>query len=339
MDTGALTQIQSALLAWFASHRRLLPFRRDRTPYQVLVAEVMSQQTQAEAVGPYLLRFLQRFPDVPALAASNEQEVLALWQGLGYYSRARHLHQAAAKMMRDHQGQVPADPVALRALPGVGPYIAAAVASFAFGADVAAFDANAMRVLSRLLNLDRADAALAQSLVPPGCAAEWNEAVMDLGALVCVPRAPRCAVCPLVEWCEGHRAGRVARLPVRPAKRPRPECEVTMLVIRDHTGRFGLVQRPARGLLAGMWEFPNVEDAVGPEAVAARHGLRLDAAPAPLPQIRHVFTHRIWNVQPYRALGSGPIRWVAVGELPDVPLGGPSARVATPAGALASPPK
>lgn len=337
MDAAGVTQVQAALLEWFARHRRDLPLRRDRSPYRVLVAEVMSLQTRADAVGPWLQRLTARFPDVASLAAADEQEVLALWQGLGYYGRARHLHAAARLIMQLHGGAVPADPAALRALPGVGPYVAGAVASFAFGHDAVAFDANAARVLSRLCNVDRATEALAQTFLPPGRAADWNEAVMDLGALVCVPRNPRCALCPLVDLCGGHRAGRAAELPIRAPTRPKPEVQVTTLVLRDAAGRLGLIQRPSKGLLAAMWEFPGIEDSVSPKAVARHHGLRLETVPQPLAALRHVFTHRAWNVQPYRVVGSGPVRWVAVAELAAVPLAGPTARLA--AGAGAAPPK
>ena len=339
MDPAVRAEIQRRLLDWFLRHRRDLPLRRDRSPYRVLLAEVMSQQTAAEAVGPYLERFLQRLPDVPALAAADEQEVLALWQGLGYYSRARHLHRAAREIIARYGGRVPGDPAELRSLPGVGPYIAGAVASLAFGRDVAAFDANAARVLSRLCDVERATPDLAQSFVPPGRAAQWNEAVMDLGALVCVPRAPRCALCPLADLCGGRRAGRAAALPVRAQRRPKPEVEVTTLVIRDGGGRLGLVQRPAAGLLAGMWEFPSIEEGVSPPAVARRHGLVLSGEVRPLPPLRYVFTHRIWNVRPHRAVGAGPIRWVTPEELPGVPMGGPSARLLQAEGARAAPPK
>lgn len=328
MDAALRAELQQRLLAWFSRHRRDLPFRRERTPYRVLLAEVMSQQTAAEAVGPYLERFLARFPDLAALAAADLEEVLALWQGLGYYSRARNLHRAAQEAVRLHAGRVPADQAALRALPGVGPYIAGAVASIAFGQDVAAFDANALRVLSRLFDRERADPALAQALLPPGRAGEWNEALMDFGALVCVPRAPRCGICPLAHLCAGLRAGRAASLPLRSPRRARPEVAVTTLLLRDAAGRFGLCQRPPQGLLAGMWEFPSAEGAVVPEEVARRHDLVLTAAPAPLQPFRHVFTHRVWLVRPYQVSGAGPVRWVAPEQLELVPLAGPAARLA-----------
>ena len=332
MEREAIARVQGRLLAWFGLHRRDLPWRQDRSPYAVLVAEVMSLQTRAETIGPALARFLRRFPDLRSLAAAQEQDVLAAWQGLGYYGRARNLWRAARALP---DGEVPSDARVLRGLPGVGPYVAGAVASFAFGRDVAAFDANAARVLARLCDLEAVDAGLAQDFVPAGRAAEWNEAVMDLGALVCVPRRPRCGLCPLADLCGGRRAGRAERLPLRPVARPRVEVEVTTLAVRDGAGRFGLVQRPPAGLLAGLWEFPSLEVDATASAVAQRHGLALRGQVWPLPPFRHTFTHRLWRVRPYAATGSGPLRWVRAGELPQVPLAGPSARLA--AGPLPEP--
>lgn len=332
-----LARLQRSLLEWFERHRRPLPFREDRTPWRVLVSEFMLQQTQAETVAPYLTRFLARFPEPAALAAAGEQEVLALWQGLGYYSRARNLRLAAQRMVQSHAGQVPDAPEDLRALPGVGPYIAGAVGAFAFGRETAAFDANALRVLSRLFDADRAGPDLAQAVLPRGRAADWNEALMDFGSLVCVPRVPRCAICPVADLCLGRRAGRADRLPVRRPTPPRPEVAICALVLQDDTGRIGLVQRANRGLLAGMWECPAMQGPPLPDAVAAEHGLRLHGPPLALPAFRHVFTHRVWTVRGFSAVGSGPLRWVGVAELGALPLAGPAARLL--AGAIPGFPK
>ncbi|NLD42329.1 MAG: A/G-specific adenine glycosylase, partial [Chloroflexi bacterium] len=194
--------IQEALLAWYAAERRDLPWRRTSDPYSIWVSEVMLQQTQVATVIPYYQRFLSAFPTVCALAAADLDRMLALWAGLGYYARARHLHAAARLVMERHGGEVPGDPAAFRALPGVGPYIAAAVLSIAFGQDVAAIDTNAARVLCRLFDyagdLTRAAGkrtlrALAAALLPAGRAAEHNAAMMELGATICLARGPRCA--------------------------------------------------------------------------------------------------------------------------------------------------
>ncbi len=322
-----LAEIQRRLLAWFEGHARDLPFRHDRSPYRVLVAEVMLQQTQAATVGPYLDRFCARFPTPAALAAAPLQEVLAQWQGLGYYRRARYLHAAAVRIVREHGGSVPCAPADLRRLPGVGPYVAAAVASFAFGRDEAAVDANARRVLSRVAGMPDLDDKVARAFVPLGRGPAWNEAVMDLGALICLPRTPRCAHCPLLGVCRAQASGRAAELPLRRPRRVRPSVPVLLLAIRDASGRFGLERRPETGLLAGMWGFPTVEGAdAGPLALAADRGLHLRAVEAMEP-FRHVFTHRVWEVRPFTAEGDGPLHWVAPAELQDLPLAGPSVRV------------
>jgi A/G-specific adenine glycosylase len=337
-------EVQGRILAWFAAHRRPLPFRADRTPYRVLVAEVMLQQTRADTVGPFLERFLRRFPDPPALAAADEDDVLAAWQGLGYYRRARALRQAAQEMVARHGGRVPVEPDALRALPGVGPYIAAAVGAFAFGRDEAAADANVRRVVARLCDRERPEPELPAALLPPGRGADWNEALMDLGSLVCLPRAPRCAACPVEELCLGRRGGRAAELPARPPLRARPEVVVTALLCRDAAGRLALVRRPPRGLLAGFWELPSLEGAsAAPEAAAAGWGLRLLGMPTPLPPFRHAFTHRVWDVRSFAAAAEGgapAVLWAEEAELAALPLAGPSARVlrSAPAASVAGAP-
>jgi A/G-specific adenine glycosylase len=339
--------VRAALLGWFDRGRRPLALREDRSPYRVLVAEVMSQQTRAEAVAPHLEAFLARYPSPALLAQSAEDDVLHAWRGLGYYRRALLLRQAAAEIVRCYGGEVPADPGALRALPGVGPYVAGAVASFAFGADEPALDANASRVLCRLFGLrgalDRAAGrraleGIARRALPPGRSAEWNEALMDLGALVCLPRAPRCAACPLAPLCRALADGDAAQLPVRRPRRPARELPVSVLLLW-HQGRWAVRRRPADGLLAGMWEFPTVEGAETAAAAAAAVGVALEAVQV-LPPFRHGFTHRTWRVHPFRArlrargAGTPPaaLRWVTAEEVAALALAGPSARLAAGAG-------
>ena len=323
-----LREIQQRLLAWFQEHARDLPFRHERSPYRVLVAEMMLQQTQAATVGPYLERFCARFPTPEALAAAPLQEVLALWQGLGYYRRARYLHAAAVRIVQEHGGVVPCGTADLRRLPGVGPYVAAAVASFAFGRDEPAVDANARRVLARVGGVSLLDDALARAFVPSGQGAAWNEAVMDLGALVCLPRSPRCGGCPLLGLCSAQASGRTAELPARRPRPVRPSLPVLLLAICDVDGRFGLERRPETGLLAGMWGFPTLEGSGGsdPVAVAAGWGIRLRSVEA-LQPFRHVFTHRVWEVRPFAAVGEGPLHWVAPKDVEQLPMAGPSVRV------------
>jgi A/G-specific adenine glycosylase len=229
--------VRRALLDFFRERRRALPWRDAPTPYGTLVSEVMSQQTRVETVVPYYLRWMERFPDPEALAAAEEEEVLRMWQGLGYYSRARNLLQAAREVVQSYEGELPRDPEALRSLPGVGPYTAGAVASIAFGQPEPAVDGNVRRVLSRLMDapepspreLDR----WARGMVDPDRPGDFNQALMELGAVVCTPRAPSCSACPVAAHCQAWGAGTVAERPARRARRPVPYLvEVVAVLVR-----------------------------------------------------------------------------------------------------------
>jgi A/G-specific adenine glycosylase len=259
-----LPLVRQRLLDWFAARGRDLPWRRDYAPWPVLVSEVMLQQTQMDRVVPFFTRFLARFPDPAALAGAPEEEVLKLWEGLGYYARARNLQAAARAMAEQHGGRVPADPAALRGLPGVGPYTAAAVASIAFNQDTPLADANVERVLARAFDVDeslatasgkRRIAELAAELLPPGRAREFNQALMELGALTCAPRAPRCAECPLSDLCEARRLDIIAERPVRAPRKAISHLDVCTGVLA-HAGRIFVQKRPIPGVWAGLWEFP-----------------------------------------------------------------------------------
>jgi A/G-specific adenine glycosylase len=253
------------LLAWFRRSRRDLPWRRDRDPYRIWVSEVMLQQTQVATVIPYFERFLNAFPTLETLAAADEQDVLRLWEGLGYYRRARDLQQAARVLARDHPGTFPDDAKVLAALPGLGRYTVNAILSQAFDARLPILEANTQRVLSRLFGRHAdprqgtARAWLweaAADLLPRKGSGEFNQALMELGALVCTPTAPRCDACPLAAHCSAFQQGLQKSIP---ARTPKPEVtsveEVAAVVHRD--GRFLLVQRPAGGRWAGLWEFPH----------------------------------------------------------------------------------
>jgi A/G-specific adenine glycosylase len=293
-----------ALLAWYDRARRDLPWRRAPSPWKTLVSELMLQQTVVATVRPFFERFVARFPDARALAGAAEDEVMALWSGLGYYRRARHLHRAARAIVERHGGEVPGAEDALRELPGIGPYTAAAVAAIAFGARTFALDGNAARVMARLHAvgepIDRpavraALRALGQAEVPADRPGDFAQAVMELGATVCTPRAPRCEACPLEAGCAARRAGTEASLPGRAPKRARPEVSVACAcVVRG--GRVLLVRR-AEGLLAGTWTLPAAEvAAAGAPARAARAAARAAGVGAASlsyrGQVRHVFTHR-----------------------------------------------
>lgn len=297
-------RLSGRLLSWFDAHCRDLPWRADRDPYRIWLAEVMLQQTQAERAAAYFTRFTARFPDAASLAAAHEDEVLALWEGLGYYSRARNAMRAARIMVAEHGGAPPRDRAALLALPGVGPYTAGAVRSQAWDEPDAAVDANAERVLARLFDLDapvketasrKRLKTWAHGLLPPSRPGDFNQALMELGALVCTPRTPDCRACPLADHCEALRLDIVSERPV-PGK-SRPVTPVVMATgVLAWQGRLLIQKRPPRGVWAGLWEFPGgrVEPGETPGQAVVREFMEetgLDVRVArPLPVVRHGYT-------------------------------------------------
>lgn len=260
-----VAEVRPTLVGWYERGHRELPWRKDRDPYRILVSELMLVQTTVAAVVPYFERFLARFPTVEALAEADEGEVLKLWEGLGYYRRARQLHAAARAVVERHEGRLPDDPEALRNLPGVGRYIAGAVLSFAFDRPEPIVEANTQRVLARLLAWEgpigqtATQARLweaASRLVPERGAGQFNQALMELGATVCTPKEPLCLVCPLASLCRARALGMQDRLPSKtPRAAPIEVVEQCALVI-EPGGRFLVVRRKEGGLWAGFWEFP-----------------------------------------------------------------------------------
>jgi A/G-specific adenine glycosylase len=259
--------VQGGLLRWFSRQRRDLPWRRDREPYRIWVSEVMLQQTQVAAVIPYFERFVKKFPSIASLAAADEAEVLRLWEGLGYYRRARHLHQAAQAVMARHAGQVPRDPRVLASLPGIGRYSMGAILSQAFDQRLPILEANSQRVLCRLLGRkgDPRRAPLrpwlwktAGALLPRRNVGEFNQALMELGALVCTPQRPRCFTCPLRRVCRAAKLGITQSIPARTEK-PRTVHVRELAVIIRKRDRVLLVRRPQVGRWVGLWEFPHVQ--------------------------------------------------------------------------------
>ncbi|MCW5887553.1 MAG: A/G-specific adenine glycosylase [Anaerolineales bacterium] len=259
------SKLATPLLRWYHARKRSLPWRDQPQPYAVWVAEIMAQQTRLETMLPYYQRWMQQFPSVAALAAASEQQVLSAWEGLGYYSRARNLHKAARQLRATNGGQLPPRAAELRQLPGIGAYTAGAIASMAFGEDVPAVDGNAIRVLSRVFDVSEPVHsaagqqrlwALAAEHLPRGRAAEYNQALMELGATLCSPR-PKCDACPLAAHCLAKQ--RSTQL-LRPVKRQAAALPVRFAAaaVVWQAGKVLLLQRPARGLLAGMWEFPSV---------------------------------------------------------------------------------
>ena len=254
----------SDLLTWYDKNARQLPWRSFPTPYRVWVSEIMLQQTRVETVLPYFERFLHRFPSLDSLASANQEDVLRLWEGLGYYSRARNLHKAAQIILSELAGQIPSKSDQLEGLPGIGHYTAAAIASIAFGEPVAAVDGNIKRIYSRILALqealgstsfEKAVEDYAQSVLPLELPGDFNQALMDLGSNVCLPRQPLCLACPVQDHCLAFKQGKQNDLPIRVKKASVPHYEVCVAVILLD-GNVLLSQREQKGLLAGLWEFP-----------------------------------------------------------------------------------
>lgn len=340
---ASLMRAVPALHTWYREHARDLPWRRTSDPYAIWISEVMLQQTQVATVIPYHRAFIDAFPDPRALAAASEDDVLRVWEGLGYYRRALNLRAAARCVVQRHGGLLPASVEALRALPGVGAYTAAAVASIAFGLDVAVVDGNVRRVLCRLVALaedprrapyPEALERLAHALLPAGTGGLHNQAMMELGARVCLPRAPSCAACPFVIPCRARAAGSAEQLPVRASRRVLPHHEVAIGIVRRR-GRTLIDQRPYDGLLGGLWEFPGgkLEPGETPEQALARElreelGLRVEIEAALAP-VEHAYSHFRVTLHPRlcrflamegRAAEGRPIRWVTAAELREVAM-------------------
>lgn len=303
-----MENISPALLNWFYANHRILPFRSDPTPYHVWLSEIMLQQTRVSAALPYYERFLAALPDIPALAACEEEKLHKLWEGLGYYSRVRNLQKAAKIVCEQYGGELPADYDALRALPGIGDYTAGAIASISFGLPVPAVDGNVLRVFSRLYNDDglitdpkvkRAFTARVMEHQPPAAPGDYNQALMELGALVCVPNgAPLCEQCPLAHLCQARAAGTALSLPRKAAPKARRIEPVTLAVVRSPAGVL-LQQRPEKGLLAGLWQPVLWEnETLTPDEARARLAAlgvtcTPDAAKALRPA-KHIFSHIEW---------------------------------------------
>ena len=308
--SGVSPAIVAPLLAWYDEGHRDLPWRAVPTPYRVWVSEIMLQQTRVEAVRSYFDRWMQALPDIPALAAADEAVYMKLWEGLGYYSRVRNLHRAAVEVCEQYGGELPADYARLLALPGVGEYTAGAIASIAFGLPVPAVDGNVLRVAPRLDNdltpitdagYKKQTRARFAALMPADRPGDLNQALMELGATVCLPNgAPRCADCPLQHLCLGCHHGNAAMLPVRAAKKARRVEDRTVLLARCGP-LVGIRRRPAKGLLAGLWELPALAGHLSPEetrAALAAQGWQVQKLLSLRPA-KHIFTHVEWHMNGY----------------------------------------
>ena len=332
---SGLSALPGLLLPWYEENRRDLPWRRDRDPYHVWLSEIMLQQTRVEAVVDYYHRFLRALPTVEALADADEETLLKLWEGLGYYNRARNLQKAARVVMKEYGGAFPQTLDAIRALPGVGPYTAGAIGSICFDLPAPAVDGNVLRVFARFtgyekpVNTDEAKKEVTEALRPlyiPGRAGALTQSLMELGATVCVPNgAPNCERCPVKDACFANKTGDWRKYPVKTEKKARRAVDLTVLLLRCG-GRFALAKRPARGLLAGLWEFPNapLKDPADALNEAAALAAALGAKPAELLRqtaYTHVFTHVEWRVHAfYFACAAAPeaFTWATAEELESV---------------------
>ncbi|MGN0338607.1 MAG: A/G-specific adenine glycosylase [Lachnospiraceae bacterium] len=317
LDTYDLSQLVEPLLDWYPSHARVLPWREDPTPYHVWVSEIMLQQTRVEAVKPFYARFMEALPDVQALAECETDRLLKLWEGLGYYNRVRNMQIAAQTIMSDYGGVIPADYEELLKLKGIGHYTAAAISSIAYGRPAAAVDGNVLRIVMRAAE-DDSDIAkqsvktkveeTLRPVIPQGCAGMFTQAMMELGATVCVPNGePLCDDCPWQKLCLAHAHGTIGQIPVKTKPKARRLEKKTVLVIRDGD-RVLLQKRPEQGLLAGMYEFPHLEGYTSEKQVldfVKEQGLspiRIQK----LPEAKHIFSHVEWQMRGYAVLVEEP---------------------------------
>lgn len=335
------------LLEWYNAGKRDLPWRHTSDIYAVWISEVMLQQTQVSTVIPYYLRFLERFPNVADLAAASEQDVLKLWEGLGYYSRGRNLHKAAKKVIDDFNGEIPGTLETFSTLPGVGPYIASAVLSIARGIPLAAVDGNVMRVYTRFKAIEddiRKNATRTmitkelQEIIPKKSAGDFTQAFMELGALVCTPKKPKCSECPFQAQCTALQTNTIDRCPVKSPLKKAPEYDVAIAVIVDDNKIF-IQKRPSEGHLGGLWEFPGGKAKKGetPEQTVIRECREeLNAQieiNKKLTVIHHAYSHfkihmhvficRLkQNAQQITVPANIPCRWITIDEIEDYPFPG-----------------
>ncbi len=328
----------AALLTWYRQNGRTLPWRGHPDPYAVWVSEIMLQQTRVETVIPYFEKWMKQFPTIKVLAKASEQDVLNLWEGLGYYSRARNLHKAAKIVNEKFNGELPRDLDELRGLPGIGRYTVGAIASMAFGLDEPTLDGNLRRVFARVFDVSQpADSpagekilwGLAAEHLPKGQAGDYNQALMDLGATICLPKNPRCLICPLMKLCKARELGIQEKRPVLKPKKSTPHyVHAAAVIVRR--GKVLLMKRPSKGLLGGMWEFPNARVNGDPakelaKAIQTATRLKVKRKDA-LGIVKHAYTHFKVTVHAFCAeLVSMPddenLKWVKAGELGDYPMG------------------
>lgn len=341
MPSVKTPRIASHLLAWYGTHKRTLPWRGHRSEYAVWVSEIMLQQTRVETVIPYFDKWMKLFPTVRALAKASEHDVLNAWEGLGYYSRARNFHKAAKTVVEKYNGQLPRDLDELQKLPGIGRYTVGALASIVFDMDEPALDGNLKRVYARLFDVSEpVDSTegekilwkLARENVPKGQAADFNQALMDLGATICLPKNPRCLICPLMKICKARANGTQTLRPVKKPKKVVPHYIHAAAVIVKR-GRVLLAQRPLSGLLGGLWEFPSGRAEGDParglaKIIKSGYNLRLRVkrGVGPIAVVNHAYSHFKVTAHAFRCeLLTAPkhknLKWVLPKELNDYPMG------------------
>jgi len=343
MKTHEIQAFRKALINWYLANKRDLPWRHTNDPYRIWVSEVMLQQTQVATVVPYYHEFLQHFEDLKGLARANSQEVLKAWEGLGYYARARNLHRAASLVLKEHRGVVPGCWAAFRKLPGVGDYIAAAVLSIAFEQPYPVVDGNVKRVLARLLVLrdpvNKASSAqkfreTADQLLERKQPGTFNQAMMELGAVVCKPQQPLCGSCPVQKMCRAYQSAEVLNFPIKLKKEPTPHYRIAVGVVFKN-GRVLITRRKPSGLLGGLWEFPGgkIHKGESPAAACIREikeevnlAIKVDSH---LSRVKHAYTHFKIVMDVFccsyvsgRVALSGPVdhRWIKLQQLDDFPF-------------------
>lgn len=301
--------LQSDLLKWFEKAKRDLPFRQSKDPYSIWISEIMAQQTQIDTLIPYYNRFVENFPNVFSLASASEDQVIKAWEGLGYYSRARNLHQAAKIIVSDYEGIIPSTFVELIKLPGIGPYTGGAIASIAFNEKVSAVDGNVLRVISRYCNSfdDIGDAKTKKRMtqwietILPEATGDFNEGLMELGAMICTPQSPKCLICPIRSGCQSYAAGTTAQIPVKKKKLKQITKKMEVGIVKQN-GELLFVRRPKSGLLSGMWSFPIAEATEGNGSdIKTKLGETISelCEPVFIGTSRHVFSHIIWDMSVY----------------------------------------
>ncbi len=332
LQAETIEEMQTALLAWFRQRSRDLPWRRESDPYRIWVSEVMLQQTRVDTVIPYYERFMRQYPTLEDLARADETEVLKAWEGLGYYSRARNLLQGVREVRERYGGRVPDTKEEILSIKGIGPYTAGAILSIAYGKPVPAVDGNVMRVISRLFSIQEDIAktvtkkqieALVQQLIPADDSSHFNQGLMELGALVCLPRSPACGACPLQAFCQAYRDGNQEAFPVKAQKKP-PQPVGLAAAVLWREGKVLIRRRPQTGLLAGLWEFPNMVWEASFERwqsmsrdekvfwlmgrLESIYPFRLER-PQFLTPIRHVFSHLKWDGEVFAFTVTPPPAW------------------------------